>query len=163
MREPRVEASASGRQRMLDLARAVTPPRFLRSYQERTTFRRRVQRALLWSVVPILAWAWRVRVVRLQRQVAELERRQAMLQRAIAHRESDPQVLERLARERYGMARKGETVYRIIEVTDEEARRVERDQRRLEREAAKQPLPPQTSDRARRGAADPDDAGHARR
>jgi cell division protein FtsB len=160
---------------MHDLARAVTPPRFLRSYRERAAFRRGVQRALVWSVVPLLAWAFlfadgglaaigvrRLRIQKLQRQVAELERRQALLEQSIARRESDPRVLERLARERYGMARPGETVYRIVEVTDEEARRVARGQRALERAAARDAAK-QPSDRARRGAADPDDAGHARR
>jgi cell division protein FtsB len=189
MRAPRDDA-ASGRQRVLDLARAVTPPRFLRLYQERATFRRRVQRVLVWSFVPVLVWAFvfadggllsiairRVRVHRLLRQVAELERREAMLQRSIEKRESDPAVLERLARERYGMARPGEKVYRIVEVSDDEARRVDRARRKLERdEAAAVDEPPspardaakardQTTarGRARRSAADPDDAGHARR
>jgi cell division protein FtsB len=194
MRVPRDDA-ASGRQRVLDLARAVTPPRFLRLYQERATFRRRVQRALVWSFVPVLVWAFvfadggllsiairRVRVHRLLRQVAELERREAMLHRSIERRESDPAVLERLARERYGMARPGEKVYRIVEVSDDEARRVDRARRKLEREGAAAVDPPSAGrdaatahgettardqpkarSRARRSAADPDDAGHARR
>ena len=156
------DKSASGRQRVRDLAVSMTPPRFLRSYQERARFRQRIRRMLAWSIVPVLAWMFvvadgglisivkrRLHLVRLQRQVEELERRQALLERSIERRESDAGVLERLARERYGMARPGETVYRIVEVSDQEARRIERERRALER--------------ARRDDADPDATGHARR
>lgn len=138
------------RQRMLDLARAVTPPRFLRLYQERTLFRRRVQRALAWSFVPVLVWAFvfadgglasiatrRVRVWRLERQVTALERRQEQLRNSIELRENDPVVLERLARERYGMARPGETVYRIVEIDPEEGRRIAKEQKKLAKAAHK--------------------------
>jgi cell division protein FtsB len=169
MRDAPQQPASSGRQRMLDLARAVTPPRFLRQYRQRAAFRERVRRLLVWSIVPIVGWAFvfadgglasiasrRIRIHRLQQQVVELERRQAMLEHSIERRESDPQVLERMARERYGMARHGETVYRIVEISADDARRIDRAQRALERERDKR-------DRAQRGAADPDGAGHARR
>jgi len=138
------------RQRMLDLARAVTPPRFLRLYQARTAFRRRVQRAAAWSFVPVLIWAFvfadgglasivarRVRAWKLEHQVAELEHRQELLQNSIEQREKDPAVLERLARERYGMARPGEKVYRIVEIEPEEGRRISKEQKKLARAARK--------------------------
>ena len=155
------------RQRMLDLARAVTPPRFLRLYQERTLFRRRVQRVLAWSFVPVLVWAFvfadgglasilsrRVRVWKLERQVAQLERRQELLQHSIERRENDPAVLERLARERYGMARPGEKVYRIVEIDPEEARRIAKEQKKLAKaaRAAEERAVREAEDRAAREA-----------
>jgi cell division protein FtsB len=125
---------------------AMAPPRFLRSYQERARFRQRVRRLLAWSIVPVLGWMFvvadgglisivtrRLRIVRLHARVETLERRQALLEQSIARRESDAGVLERLARERYGMARPGETVYRIVEVSDAEARRIERERRAIDR------------------------------
>ncbi len=142
------DVTLPGRSRLVEMARAVTPPRFLRLYEERATFRRRVQRAVTWSFVPVLVWAFvfadgglfsivarRVHLWQLERQVVRLEARQAVLLQAIEHRESDPVVLERLARERYGMALPGETVYRIVEITPEKGRAIAREQRKLAKAA----------------------------
>ncbi len=138
------------RQRLLALARAVVPPRLERHYRDSAAFRRRVHRALRWSWLPVVLYSLvfadnglasiAVRLVRLHRlehQLAELEMRNARLRAEIVRREKDPEAIERLARERYGMAYPGEKVYRIVEVTPAEARRLERERRRLE-EAARQ-------------------------
>jgi len=159
------DVTLPGRSRLVEIARAVTPPRFLRLYQERATFRRRVKRAMVWSFVPVLLWAFvfadggllsivarRVHLWQLQRQVVRLEARQALLQQAIEHRESDPVVLERLARERYGMAQPGETVYRIVEITPDKGRAIAREQRKLAKAAAAAQAADGTSDVAEREA-----------
>lgn len=138
----------SGRRTIRDLAIAVTPPRFLRSYRERATFRHRLRRLGFAAAGTVVVWSFvfadgglisiasrRIRIARLERQVEALEGRQALLEHSIERRESDPAVLERLARERYGMARPGETVYRIVEVSGDEARRVDAARRAIEREA----------------------------
>jgi cell division protein FtsB len=59
---------------------------------------------------------------RLSRQKSELQARTEALKKQIdeielkiSSLESDPNVVERIAREKYGMRRKGETVYRIQE------------------------------------------------
>lgn len=50
----------------------------------------------------------RARVAELRRQIDSLEARADSL-------ENDPETLERLARERYGMIREGETLYRFAD------------------------------------------------
>jgi cell division protein FtsB len=152
---------------------AITPPRLRRRYEREAAFRRRVHRLAAWSFVLILGHGFlfgdeglagivvrAVRVWRLERQVAALERRQAWLQREVELRESDPAKLERLARERYGMVQPGETVYRIEEITAEQARRIEREQQRLrdqaerDLDATEEAAPPAAPpDRAHRSAA----------
>lgn len=143
MREPGIDRPVIAR-----LARAVTPPRFVRRYRERATFRRQVRRAVTWLCLCSLAYAflfadgglasilWRLwRLRELQHQVGELERRRSWLERELALRQDDRDMIERLARERYGMAYPGEKVYRIIEVSESEARRIEIEKRRLEQDA----------------------------
>jgi cell division protein FtsB len=74
----------------------------------------------------LLSIAWRtVQVRHLEEQVVELEARSAALQREIELRRDDPATIERIAREEYGMIYPGETLIRIIRVSEEEARRVE--------------------------------------
>lgn len=130
--------------RLGELARAAIPPRLERRYRASGAFRRRIHGLLRWSWAIVLGWlfvfgdnglasiAFRwTRIQTLEREVAALERREALLRSEVARREKDPATLERLARERYGMARPGETVYRIVEVTPAEARRLARAQREI--------------------------------
>jgi len=125
----------------------MVPPRLERRYRDSPAFRRRLHRAMRWSFVPVLAWAFLftdsglaaigmrlLRIQTLERQVAALEGRQERLQREIDLRQNDRDTLERLARERCGMAYPGEKVYRIVEVSSAQARRVERRQRQLAKE-----------------------------
>jgi hypothetical protein len=77
-----------------------------------------------------------VRIHQLQRQVSELERREAWLERELTLRSDDAGRIERLARERYGMAYPGEKVYRIVEVDEAEARRIQHRKQRLQTEEA---------------------------
>jgi cell division protein FtsB len=141
------ERSGSLSETLLRWARACVPPRLERRYRDSLGFRRRVHTALRWSFVPILAYAFvftdsglasiLLRIVRIQAlrsRVAELERRQEWLQQEIALREDDRTTLERLARERCGMAYPGEKVYRIVEISPAEARRVEREKHRIEKQ-----------------------------
>ncbi len=51
----------------------------------------------------------------LQARTESLNREIEALEAKIAKLEADPNVVERIAREKYGMRRKGETVYRIQE------------------------------------------------
>lgn len=140
---------AAGWAWVVRVLRTVTPPRLSRLYRERPAFRRRVRHGLAWGVLATLAYAflfadgglasivWRqVRIHQLQRRVAQLERREAWLQREITLRQDDPQRIERLARERYGLAYPGEKVYRIVEVSEVEARRIERRKHHLEQKEA---------------------------
>jgi len=128
-------------------AEVLVPPRFARRYRDSPSFRRRLHRALRWSFVPVLAYFFLftdsglaaiglrlVRIQTLQRQVTMLERRQSRLEHEIDLRKNDRDTLERLARERCGMAYPGEKVYRIVEVSPSQARRVERRQHQIERE-----------------------------
>lgn len=75
----------------------------------------------------------RLEIRRLENLVRDLEKRDAWLRRELALREEDHEMIERLARERYGMAYPGEKVYRILEVDEGTARRVESQQRELSR------------------------------
>ncbi|UCE01626.1 MAG: septum formation initiator family protein [Candidatus Latescibacterota bacterium] len=117
---------------------AWTPRRFLRRHAERNARRRRLRRLLTLGLalilgfgflladgglVSILAGRWRIRC--LEREVAALESRQQWLHRELELRQGDSATIERLAREEYGMVRPGERVVRILEVSEEEARRVE--------------------------------------
>lgn len=133
----------SGRDRIAGLARAVTPPRFLRQYRQRAAFRRRVRRLALTAGGALLAYLFllsdggavsialrRLEIRRLDQLVRDLEKRDAWLRRELALREDDHDMIERLARERYGMAYPGEKVYRILEVDEDTAQRIE-DQRRV--------------------------------
>jgi cell division protein FtsB len=128
-------------------ARTLVPPRLERRYRDSPAFRRRLHGALRWSFVPVLAWAFLftdsglaaigmrlVRIQTLERQVSSLERRQTRLQREIDRRQNDRETLERMARERCGMAYPGEKVYRILEVSPRQARRIERRQHQLAKE-----------------------------
>jgi cell division protein FtsB len=131
--------------RLLALARAAVPPRLERRYRNSPSFRRRVHRALRWSWLPVLCYSLvftenglasilvrLVRIHRLEHRVTSLERRNDRLRAEIVRREDDPEAIERLARERYGMAYPGEKVVRIVEITPGEARRLAREKQRLE-------------------------------
>ena len=64
-----------------------------------------------------------------EREQAELQRLQdslAVLRARVDSLESDPALLERLARERYGLIRDGERLYLFAEDTDSAAERRER-------------------------------------
>ena len=148
-RQPLFVEPRTPRARVASLARAVVPPRFLRRYRERAAFRRQMRRVVAWGLVSIVAYAFvfadggllsivwrRLRIRQLEGQVAEMERRAARLHSEVDLRLNDRVTLERLAREKYGMAYPGEKIYRIVEVNEAEARRIEREQRRLERERA---------------------------
>ncbi len=138
----RGSARRSGTERMLDVARAMTPPRFLRRYREQEAFRRRIRRALPMVVLFLVAFSLlasdtglvavgirAVKIRRLETDVAALEHRSSFLHDEHARRQDDRETLERLARERCGLAYPGEKVYRIIEVDDATARRISREQR----------------------------------
>jgi hypothetical protein len=58
--------------------------------------------------------------------VATLERRRQWLQEEALRRTKDRATIERIAREEYGMIYPGETLIRVVEVSEKEARRVER-------------------------------------
>lgn len=128
---------------MLEAARAMAPPRFLRRYREQEAFRRRIRRALPVIALFLLGFsllasdnglvALSIRAVKTQRlesDVDALERRAAFLRQEHDRRQDDRQTLERLARERCGLAYPGEKVYRIIEIDPSTARRIAREQRR---------------------------------
>ena len=132
----------SGIERVLGIARAMTPPRFVRRYRQQAAFRRRLRAALplvalfllgfslLASDTGLVALGIRaLKIRRLEGEVAGLEHHAAFLHAEQSRREDDRATLERLARERCGMAYPGEQVYRIIEVDDATARRIEREQR----------------------------------
>lgn len=53
---------------------------------------------------------------RLKEQSQQLKQETAVLKQQINDLENDPLLLERIARERYGMKKEGETVYKIKEV-----------------------------------------------
>lgn len=150
MQDPAGALPRAARAWLCQTLHTITPPRLRRRYEREAAFRRRVHRVAAWSLLPILGYGIlfgdeglagvavrAARVWRLERRVAALERRQVWLQREVELRESDPVKLERLARERYGMVVPGETVYRIVEITPDEARRIEREQRRLREQAEK--------------------------
>jgi cell division protein FtsB len=145
MRKPK---PMSGTDRLRDVARAMTPPRFLRRYQQQESFRRRIRRALPPLVLGAIVFslfasdtglvALGIRFLKLRRlesDVARLEQHAEFLHAEQARREKDRSTLERMAREHFGMAYPGERVYRILEVDEDTARRIEREQREREKES----------------------------
>src|SRR5690625_208813 len=56
------------------------------------------------------------RMDELQTKKTELQQKSLILKDKIEDLETDPDLLERIAREKYGMKREGETVYKIKEV-----------------------------------------------
>ena len=146
-----------------------TPPRFLRRHAERSARRRRNRRLVLAGVLGAFALAFiftdggllsilvrRMRVQRLEQKVAALEARQKWLQGEVERRRSDPETLERIAREQYGMVREGEKLIRVLDVSEEEARQAEKAQaemrKRAESEAEKGDKLPQEAQRSSPGA-----------
>ncbi|MFQ5600472.1 MAG: septum formation initiator family protein [Candidatus Krumholzibacteriia bacterium] len=127
-----------------------TPPRFLRRHAELTARRRKLRRLILWGLSSLFAYGFlfaddgllslvtrRIRIHRLEAQVAALEQRRRLLLREVELRHDDPATIERLAREEYGMIFEGEMVYRILEVSEEDVRRIEAARlRHLERQNA---------------------------
>jgi cell division protein FtsB len=61
----------------------------------------------------------RERIAATEREADRLEGEAAALAREVARLESDPILLERLARERFGMIRDGERLYRFVEAIQE--------------------------------------------
>ena len=125
---------------------AWTPPRFLRRHAARTARRRALRRLGIGALVALLGFAFlctdgglasilwrRFRIHRLEEQVATLERRRQWLQEETQRRKKDPATIERIAREEYGMIYPGETLIRVVQVSEKQARRVEK-----ERDAAAQ-------------------------
>jgi len=125
-----------------------TPPRFLRRHAERSARRRRNRRLAAAGVLGAFALAFiftdggllsilvrRMRVQRLEHKVAALEARRNWLQGEVERRRSDPETLERIAREQYGMVRDGEKLIRILQVSEEEARRAEKAQAEMRKRA----------------------------
>ena len=121
-----------------------TPPRFLRRHAARTARRRALRRLGIGALAALLGFGFlfadgglasilwrRFRIHRLEHQVATLERRRQWLQEEALRRKKDRATIERIAREEYGMIYPGETMIRVVPVSENEARRVEK-----EREAA---------------------------
>lgn len=143
------DRSAWLRNRLVLALRAIVPPRLARRYRERESFRRRVHRAASWAWVPVLLYSFlftdsglasivyrQVRIRELQRQLASAEMQQRRLEAEGERRADDPATLERLARERYDMAYPGEQVYRVMEISPGQARRIARAQRQMEKKRA---------------------------
>jgi cell division protein FtsB len=59
-------------------------------------------------------WRVNVEIDALREEVARLEQEKARLEKVNELLKSDSAAIERLARERYGMARPGEVVYRLV-------------------------------------------------
>lgn len=117
---------------------AWMPPKFLRRHAERIAARRRWRRLILAAAAGLLLYGFvlapgglisilsrRHRIGELQHQIDVLQRREAWLQAEIERRKSDAPTIERIAREEYGLVYPGETVYRIREVDEATARRIE--------------------------------------
>ncbi len=128
-----------------------TPPRFLRRHAARTARRRALRRLLVGGLTFILGFGFlvaygglgsilwrRLRIHRLEAQVAALEERKQRLEAESANRRKDRATIERLAREEYGLIYPGETLVRVLQVSEAEARQVEkaREEQRRAREAA---------------------------
>ncbi len=58
-------------------------------------------------------WQLKQRQAELEKRTEELNLEAARLQKEIEHLEKDPALLEKIAREEYGMRKPGETVYKI--------------------------------------------------
>ncbi|MFO7610629.1 MAG: septum formation initiator family protein [Candidatus Krumholzibacteriia bacterium] len=69
----------------------------------------------------VVTW-WRLRgeAARLQAQVTELERQNGLTARRLAELAADPEAVEFLARERYGMRRPDEEVLTVLQAPDAE-------------------------------------------
>jgi len=59
-------------------------------------------------------WRFSRQIARYERENAALAGRNAEMREQVARLQSDTTYIERIARERYGMARPGERVYRIV-------------------------------------------------
>jgi cell division protein FtsB len=118
-----------------------TPPRFLRRHAERVAHRRRMHRLLTGMAVAVLAWGFvladgglvsivsrRARIRQLTHHVEALEQRHVWLQEEIGRRQKDRATIERIAREQYGLIYPGETIYRIREIDEAAAQRIESEQ-----------------------------------
>ena len=118
---------------------AWTPPRFLRRHAARAARRRRLRRLVGWGLALLLGFGFfladgglgsilwrRWRIHGLDKQVATLEARQAWLEAEKKRRQNDRATIERIAREEYGMIYPGETLIRVLQVSEAEARRVEK-------------------------------------
>ena len=125
------------------------PPRFLRRHATRSARRRRLRRLGVAAGVGVLGFGFlfadgglasillrRYRIHRLEQQVVALEARREWLQEEAARRKKDRATIERLAREEYGMIYPGEKLLRIVEVSEKEARRVEKQRQKQEKELA---------------------------
>lgn len=117
-----------------------TPPRFLRRHAERTARRRTLRRLGIGLLAALLGFGFlfadgglasilwrRFRIHRLEKQVATLEVRRQWLQDEAQRRKKDRATIERIAREEYGMIFPGETLIRVVPVSEKEARRVEKE------------------------------------
>lgn len=124
---------------------AWTPPRFLRRHAQRVQRRRRIRRLLVTLGLALFLYAFvfsrgglmsiartHLEVRSLEQEVAQLEERQTSLQIQIERRQSDPATIEALARETYGMSRPGEKVFRILEISEAQAQRLERRQQKID-------------------------------
>ncbi len=145
------DRSAWARERIAVVLRAVVPPRLLRRYRERESFRRRVHRIAVWSWVPVLGFSFvftdsglvsiayrQVRIRQLQHELADQETQAARLEAEAERRTDDPATIERLARERYDMAFPGERIYRVREISAVQARRISRAQRLIDEQKARE-------------------------
>jgi len=59
-------------------------------------------------------WVAQRQMKSLETKVAELKQKNALLSREIRYLKNDPFTIEKVAREKYGYARPGERVYRIV-------------------------------------------------
>ena len=125
------------------------PPRFLRRHATRSAQRRRLRRLAVAAGVGVLGFGFlfadgglasilwrRFRIHRLEQQVVTLEGRREWLQKEAQRRKKDRATIERLAREEYGMIYPGERLLRIVEVSEKEARQVEKEREKFEKELA---------------------------
>jgi cell division protein FtsB len=155
------DRSAWLRIRLAGALRAVVPPRLARHYRERESFRRKVHRAASWAWVPLLVYSYlftdsglvsivyrQVRIRELQHQLVGLEMQQSRLEAEADRRTDDPATIERVARERYDLAYPGETVYRIVEISPSQGRRIARAQREIEKKRAAEEGQPATGEPA---------------
>jgi cell division protein FtsB len=178
------DRSAWLRIRLAQVLRAVVPPRLVRRYRERESFRRNVHRAASWAWLPLLVYSFlftdsglvsivcrHVRIRTLQHELAGAETQANRLEAESDRRTDDATTIERLARERYDMAYPGERVYRIVEISPGQARRIAHAQREIEKkkdaeEKAAEPPPapkPAAPQRQRRPAPGNDDQNVATR
>ena len=135
------------------------PQRFLRQHAKRVQHRKRLKRLfgmvcallLLYGFVlsqggllPILRAKYELH--QLQKNVAAMRSQKQILQKQIQLRSEDPDTLERMAREEYGMILPGEKVFRILEADEAKAQHIEQQQ---QAHRAIQRRIPRTSDNPR--------------